>query len=205
MSQKFLGSMFIAVALLNVNGASAQNTNSASALNINSQPRILGHSIENLRVMSRKQNLNPDNRAIFLETFIKLDERAALKLLKANESEGFLSLEVKIFPNNRIEMQQLDERVAELEQAIRRQEQENAQIRKELEEAEKKLDKKRAHEAIKPFAEDFMSFFMLMGFKFLYDNSGIMNAVLLSALISLVLLFPRFGRKTYKADSAMPA
>jgi len=63
-------------------------------------------------------------------------------------------------------------------------------------------DKNRASAAsIKPFTEDFMSFFMLFIFKFLYDKFGIMNSIILSAVISAVILFPAAGRKAYQPET----
>lgn len=65
---------------------------------------------------------------------------------------------------------------------------------------ENSKDKNRASIAsIKPFAEDFMSFFMLLSFKFLYDKFGIINSIILSAVIAAVMLFPAAGRKTYQS------
>lgn len=57
-------------------------------------------------------------------------------------------------------------------------------------------DENRATSAsVNIFAEDFMSFFLLLNFKFIYDKFGIFNTLALFMILAIILLFPALEKK----------
>lgn len=51
-----------------------------------------------------------------------------------------------------------------------------------------------ATSSVYTFCEDFMSFFLLLNFKFLYDKIGIINSLVVYAIIAAVVMLPVFGK-----------
>ena len=54
--------------------------------------------------------------------------------------------------------------------------------------------KRAAISSTNTFLTDFASFFLLLSFKFLYDALGVMNTIIIFAVVSIIVLFPKFKR-----------
>ena len=54
--------------------------------------------------------------------------------------------------------------------------------------------------SVNSFAEDFMSFLLLLNFKFIYDKLGIYNTLTIFMVFACIVLFPAFGKKLQNSN-----
>jgi len=55
--------------------------------------------------------------------------------------------------------------------------------------------------SVNTFVEDFASFFLLLSFKIAYDHFGIISSICAFALISAIVLYPKFYKKSIDSTS----